>query len=219
MKKIIVVLTLICSLYGCEQKTCRDDVDYGNLELTNAAKELNPYTSQNKIIVFKDSLAKEYKFALSNQTLQTSKNYIPAPCSEDASKMVNYVSKSDFFRLRLTGIELNMELYITIGPIPQPNQDGQTGEELNITNQNDNNLYHRINQKNKNGETISHTDNSFIVDSMKVLNKTFYQVIVNNPAGYNKSPTYRMGYNKTHGLVWFEDKSLRKTFVFDRIEN
>ncbi len=123
--------------------------------------------------------------------------------------------------MTLTGIALNMALQIAISPIVQPNQDGQTGEELIIQSQNEyfNSLYHRINQKNKNGDIISHTDNSFIIDSMKVLNKTFYQVIVNNPAGYNKGSQYRVGYNKTHGLVWFENTSLRKTYVFDRIEN
>ncbi len=69
MKKTIIVLTVICSLYGCGKETCRDDVDYGNLELTSEAKALNPYTSQNRIVVFKDSLSNEYKFALYNQTL------------------------------------------------------------------------------------------------------------------------------------------------------
>ena len=224
MKNIngLIVLAILINLCRCSKETCSNDIDYGNFELSNAAKEFNPYLSQNRTIIFKDSLSNEYRFIIQNNELRTSNNNsIPGPCPEDSTKTVNYKSKNNYFRLKLTGIEINTEFQIWLNPIPQPNQNSETGEELIILNQEDtyNCLYHRINQKDKNGNPISHKDNSFLLDSLTVLNKTFYQVIINHPAGYNKNPKYRVGYNKNHGLVWLEDTSLPKTYVFDRIEN
>ena len=222
MKNTLLFLAILITLSRCSKETCSNDVDYGSFELSNAAKEFNPYLSQNRTIIFKDSLLNEYRFIILDNELRTSNsNSVPGPCSEDSSKTVHYKSKSNYFRIKLIGVEINTEFQIWLNPIPQPNQNGESGEELIVQNGSDiyNCLYHRINQKDRNGNFISHEDNSFVLDSLTVLNKTFFQVIVNNPAGLNKKPKYRVGYNKNYGLVWLEDTSLPKTYVYDRIEN
>ena len=224
MKNInkLIVLAILITLCRCAKETCSNDVDYGIFELSNAAKEFNPYLSQNRTIIFKDSLSNEYRFIIQDNELRTSNsNSVPGPCPEDSTKTVNFKSKSSYFRIKLTGIEINTEFQIWLNPVPQPNQNGVSGEELIVQNESDiyDCLYHRINQRDRNGDLISHEDNSFVLDSLTILNKTFYQVIVNNPAGFNKNPKYRVGYNKEYGLVWLENTSQSKIYVFDRIEN
>jgi len=221
-KHILFIVASLYILQGCNMEKCNDDIDYGTYELSDAALEFNPYSDQYKTVVFIDSLSNEYRFIIQDNVLHSSSNNsVPGPCPEDSTRIVNYKSKSNYYRVKLTGIEISTEFQIWLNPVPQPNQNGESGDELIILNPGDtyNCLYHRINQKDNNGNPISHEDNSFVLDSLKVFDKTFYQVVINNPEGFNKNPRYRVGYNRAFGLVWLEDTQLSKRYAFERIDN
>lgn len=212
---------IFCS---CGNK-CKDStIVYGHFELSAEGKSFNPYLPENQTVVFSDGGGNEYRFVILGTDLQTDNSFAPGPCPMDSSQSIPYESSYTFYKIKLSGIEINTEFQIwLIEKTPQPNQNGITGEELYVqtidNSVNETALYHSINQLDGLGNPINHEAHSEITDSLTILNKTFYQVIRNNKTGFIPNPKYEIYYNKTFGIVGFTDTHISKNYVFERIEN
>lgn len=223
MKKIapILLLLAIISFSNCNEKACKNEIFFGDFELSATAKSYNPYLPIHKRVVFVDDVGVEYKFEIQDNVLQMESSVAPGPCPEDDSETAFFRSNYTFYRVKLNGLSTNLrfEMWL-IERFPQPNEGGITGEEFFIQALdgivNETALYHRINQFDREGNPISHEDNSEILDSFQLLNKTFYQVIKNSGTSH---PKYHVYYNQEFGLIGFKDTVTSKEYVFERIEN
>ncbi len=239
MKYLSYLFLLLIFLSSCKKEdVCPFEVFVGDFPLSETGVSFNPYTVDNNVAIFKDETGTEFKFAIRDTELQTyDRNVFPGNCPEDASRRVNLTTSSTAFKIKLIGIDLNVEFQLNLINYYHPSWKENSEEEeavyaegatlsinafSSLIKGNGNTegcLFHRIEQALVNGEPVDRLAQTDVVPTFSILGKTFENVILNNGMGFDPLPIYTVYYTKEKGLIGFVDGNDGKEYVFDRIEN
>ena len=226
MGRLFISMTIgLLFFSSCYSDKCAV-LDFGSFKMSEDIKSKNPYSGEDKIIVFKDSLDKEYQFVINENDIKFERNTLTKACPEDEMKSLEVYAKLEYHNIFMDCDMLNLKFNVQIGLAPIINlfsieKDGIKYEGISISPTRKNILNgivfdYVINKYDKNGNPIQDFNQTNIkTEDLTILGRNFKDVIYSSVTPKNND--ILLFYTITQGIVGFKDYSSNKTYVFNRI--
>ena len=226
MGKLFVFITIgLLFFSSCNTDKCVV-LDFGSFKMSEDIKSKNPYSGEDKIIVFKDSLGTEYQFVINENDIKFERNTLTKACPEDEMKSLVVRAKLEYHNIFMDCDVLNLKFNVQIGLTPLNNlvsieKDGIKYEGISISPTRKNILNgivfdYGIKKYDIDGNPIQDFNQTNIkTEDLTILGHNFKDVIYSSITPQNND--ILIFYSITQGIVGFKDYSNNKTYVFDRI--